>query len=126
MRKNPYTHVSIYQGWRDDEGTHVLANDKPLRHVSYHSPSGFEWGYGGSGPADLALSILSHYFNERYLNTAYLKKYGSRTSQAWLYHQRFKWDFVSKWEKREWMISSEEIAGWLKKQNQSLVLIPAA
>ena len=23
-----------------------------------HSPDGFEWGYGGSGPADLALNIL--------------------------------------------------------------------
>ncbi len=24
-----------------------------------HSPSGFDWGYGGSGPADLALNILA-------------------------------------------------------------------
>ena len=24
----------------------------------WHSPIGFEWGYGGSGPADLALNIL--------------------------------------------------------------------
>jgi hypothetical protein len=24
----------------------------------WHSPGGFEWGYGGSGPADLALNIL--------------------------------------------------------------------
>ena len=24
----------------------------------WHSPSGFEWGYGGSGAADLALNIL--------------------------------------------------------------------
>jgi len=23
-----------------------------------HSPTGFEWGYGGSGPAQLALAIL--------------------------------------------------------------------
>ena len=25
---------------------------------AWHSPTGFEWGYGGSGPADLALNIL--------------------------------------------------------------------
>lgn len=25
--------------------------------VVYHSPTGFEWGYGGSGPADLALNL---------------------------------------------------------------------
>lgn len=31
--------------------------ERSLRHVMRHSPTGFEWGYGGSGPADLALSI---------------------------------------------------------------------
>src|SRR5258708_36011467 len=46
-------YVAIYQGWRDEKGNHVLANHRTLRHVIYHSPSGFEWGYGGSGPADL-------------------------------------------------------------------------
>lgn len=28
-----------------------------------HSPSGFSWGYGGSGPAQLALGILCDYFS---------------------------------------------------------------
>jgi hypothetical protein len=31
---------------------------EPLRHVVRHSPTGFEWGYGGSGPADLARCLL--------------------------------------------------------------------
>jgi len=26
--------------------------------LANHSPSGFEWGYGGSGPAQLALALL--------------------------------------------------------------------
>jgi hypothetical protein len=30
----------------------------PLPHVQLHSPTGFGWGYGGSGPADLARCIL--------------------------------------------------------------------
>lgn len=30
----------------------------PLVHRVRHSPTGMNWGYGGSGPADLALSIL--------------------------------------------------------------------
>jgi hypothetical protein len=30
----------------------------PLRHVVKHSPDGFEWGYTGSGPAELARCIL--------------------------------------------------------------------
>ena len=25
--------------------------------IVYHSPTGFEWGYAGSGPADLALNL---------------------------------------------------------------------
>ncbi len=29
-----------------------------LAHLVRHSPDGFEWGYGGSGPADLARSIV--------------------------------------------------------------------
>lgn len=36
----------------------------PLRHWVRHSPTGFEWGYGGSGPADLARSILAHHLGD--------------------------------------------------------------
>lgn len=30
--------------------------------VRNHSPDGFQWGYGGSGPAQLALAILLEFF----------------------------------------------------------------
>lgn len=30
-----------------------------LAHIVRHSPDGFSWGYGGSGPSDLALAILA-------------------------------------------------------------------
>lgn len=30
-----------------------------LHHTPRHSPDGFEWGYGGSGPSDLALAIVN-------------------------------------------------------------------
>ena len=29
------------------------------KHIVRHSPTGMTWGYGGSGPADLALSLLT-------------------------------------------------------------------
>jgi len=32
--------------------------ESPLRHIVRHSPTGMTWGYAGSGPADLARSIL--------------------------------------------------------------------
>src|SRR5207302_1533158 len=38
---------------------------RKLRHIPSHSPDGFEWGYGGSGPADLALAILIDHLRER-------------------------------------------------------------
>lgn len=33
----------------------------PVQAVKYHSPSGIEYGYAGSGPADMALTILAHF-----------------------------------------------------------------
>ena len=37
----------------------------PPRHDLWnHSPDGFNWGYGGSGPAQLALAILAHHLGD--------------------------------------------------------------
>jgi uncharacterized protein DUF6166 len=33
----------------------------PRLDLRNHSPTGFNWGYGGSGPAQLALAILAHF-----------------------------------------------------------------
>lgn len=38
-----------------------LKPEKSLK-VRNHSPTGFSWGYGGSGPAQLALAIILEYF----------------------------------------------------------------
>jgi hypothetical protein len=57
----------IYRGWRMADGTHVkiILPDGELRPLPLrtdlfnHSPTGFEWGYAGSGPAQLALALLA-------------------------------------------------------------------
>ena len=41
----------------DDQGGHVLPLEPSLR-LRQHSPTGFEWGYAGSGPSQLALALL--------------------------------------------------------------------
>jgi len=59
--------VKIYRGKNSGQGggqAVVVFNEstgavRPLRHIPRHSPDGFQWGYGGSGPSDLALSILA-------------------------------------------------------------------
>jgi len=45
-----------------DIKTNTVKTCKPLQHVLRHSPDGFEFGYSGSGPADLALSIATELF----------------------------------------------------------------
>ena len=43
--------------------------------VTHHSPTGFEFGYGGSGPADLALNVCQAYLN--------MQDYRGRKSKCW-------------------------------------------
>ena len=35
----------------------------PRSDLRDHSPDGLEWGYGGSGPSQLALAILAHHLS---------------------------------------------------------------
>jgi len=74
---------------------------KPLKHEAKHSPTGYEWGYLGSGPADLALSIL-------------MDCTGSRIASERMYH-KFKQDFVAGF-KTSWCISEDEIERWFIEQ----------
>lgn len=53
-----------YAGARGENGEIKVVRirngrQEPLRHLVLHSPSGFEWGYSGSGPTDLARSIIA-------------------------------------------------------------------
>lgn len=78
-----------------------------LKHVVWHSPDGFQWGYGGSGPADLALSILTDYL----LRTGFGEMAAKR--KATLLHQDFKWAKIAT-TKGNLLITGDEIAVWLE------------
>lgn len=59
IKKDGYTYIArpITEGFifeRTEDGG--IMTNLPWR-VTHHSPDGFEWGYGGSGPADTALNI---------------------------------------------------------------------
>jgi len=52
----------IYRGVRHTNGRTVVTVDgAPLPFDGRHSPTGLEWGYQGSGPAELARAILTHH-----------------------------------------------------------------
>ncbi len=69
---------------------------RQLLHVVLHSPSGFNAGYLGSGPADLALSILVDYFgDDPDVARALCRGMHGGESRAVRLHQRFKQDIIA-------------------------------
>src|SRR5947207_11574264 len=83
---------------------------RPLHHWEKHSPNGFSWGYGGSGPADLALAILADAFRERPTRSA-ASAFRKRDLRCLQLYQDFKWQFVARWGD-EWEITEREIEQW--------------
>lgn len=96
--------------WRDADGTLQAS----VAHLAHHSPAGFECGYGGSGPADLALSILAAFVPARAgVATERLYK-GARCSRfAWMHHQQFKWAFIATLPKEGGVIRALDIREWI-------------
>lgn len=80
-----------------------------------HSPDGFQWGYSGSGPSQLALAILLKVFSYKFITNP---KYISILSTS-LYVD-FKQRFVSNWGDI-FAIDSEEIMSFYKKEIEKLV-----
>jgi hypothetical protein len=100
-----------YEGKRADGFVRVLADGKllhpgPSQRIENHSPTGFEWGYAGSGPAQLALAILLDYF--QFTQTEEPKR------KAQMLHQDFKFAFVCQFPKAGWTLTGDQIDGWLQ------------
>ena len=67
--------------------------------VYNHSPDGFSFGYGGSGPSQAALSILLEFTGELTARVLY---------------QQFKWEFVAQWKEPDAEIEID-IPAWIKE-----------
>jgi uncharacterized protein DUF6166 len=83
--------MKTYNGRRDQNGNcivHVMGDEGnahklcKLLDLDKHSPTGFNWGYGGSGPAQLALAILADCLGDDGL--------------AVRLHQPFKWAVIAR------------------------------
>lgn len=86
--------------FRLDENGDVVTNVEHKKVV--HSPTGFSWGYHGSGCAEFALNILLRFIDE---------------SNAIALHQRFKFDFIAKFPEEGGEISYGEIIQWLREHD---------
>ena len=92
-----------YEGRRTWRAVEVTVNGGPLNprlDLRNHSPTGFEWGYCGSGPAQLALAILADHLAD--------------DEQALDFYQRFKWAVIAELPKRGWTLTSENILQAIK------------
>jgi hypothetical protein len=83
----------------------ILVDGVPLRpqrsqRVWNHSPDGFECGYAGSGPAQLALALLL--------------QAGADDATAISLHQRFKAAYVQHWHPP--FVVDVDIAAWIAAQ----------
>ncbi len=87
--------MKTYEGCRQGFAVNVTVDGRPLDprlDLYNHSPTGFEWGYCGSGPAQLALAILAdHLADDR---------------EALNLYQRFKWAVVVGLPRRRWILTS--------------------
>ena len=60
-----------------------------------HSPAGLEWGYLGSGPAQLALALLADYLDDG--------------DEAVKLHQDFKRTCIAHMDKDTWELTDEQM-----------------
>lgn len=98
----PQQGSTVYQGRRDSTAPvgkecTVRVDGEPLDtryDLLSASPSGFEWGYGGSAPAQLAIALLAHAHDEEFAADHY---------------QWFKREVVSELPEDGWTLSKTEI-----------------
>jgi hypothetical protein len=94
--------MTTYVGFRDQLGhAHVVVDHRgelhPLAHFVRHSPAGMDWGYVGTGPADLARSLLAHFL-------------GSHVAPHPRIYQRFKFLVIASLPRDEdWTLTSEDV-----------------
>jgi hypothetical protein len=103
--------MKTYEGRREGYATLVTVNGRQLNprlDLWNHSPTGFEWGYCGSGPAQLALALLADHLSD--------------DRQALDIYQRFKWAVVVELPKKGWTLSSRDIVRSLERIRRQEVM----
>ena len=93
--------------WKHVGEVHVFEDEMRVRllptmteHVN-HSPDGFAWGYGGSGPAQLVFALLFDVTSD--------------LDKTQRYYQEYKWDVVANLPREAWTVTADSIIEWLFK-----------
>jgi hypothetical protein len=108
--------------------------------VISHSPCGFEWGYGGSGPHDFALNILCKFIRPHEHTAACFVEgddqaalcedpdeacwWGSCPAKAWELHHDFCREFIATMPKEGGVITGSVIMEWLAARGVHNLIAP--
>lgn len=102
----PWLIVGIFSSWSVYIDGQRLSPARSQK-VHNHSPDGFMWGYGGSGPAQLALAILLEFTNQK-------------TAQA--LYQQFKWDVIARLPRADFTLPVKTVIDWVEKHQTEKVI----
>ena len=115
--------MKVYEGKIKNDEEIVLINGSPLDprlDIVNHSPTGFSWGYSGSGPAQLALAILADYlsipkpFKQYWCAGRHV--FNKTYDQGIKCYQQFKEDVIAELpQKKEWIIDDRQIKYWMEE-----------
>ena len=102
-----------YHGQRTAQGCEVTRveaeKEEPLLprlDLCSQSETGFEWGYGGSGPAQLSLALLADAIKDE--------------EKALELYQAFKWEVISRLPYAEWELLVAEVREAAARLEQEL------
>ena len=101
------------------EGGETFTNVPHL--VTHHSPTGFEWGYGGSGPADLALNVVEFTLRNIGFDGQTFDDVWDDSEifrQSWAMHQSFKFEFIARIPKVGGTVPYALIEDWVRDHLQ--------
>lgn len=91
--------------WVCEDGKRVALLDPHLE-VMNKSPTGFGWGYGGSGPAQLAFALLAAVI-------------GVKAAQSPAMFQRFKAAVIQNLDQRSgWTLTEKQIRDWVAAHDE--------
>ncbi|MFX1709046.1 DUF6166 domain-containing protein [Chitinophaga sp. CC14] len=108
LSKNKYVIKGLYS---DEDSNRLFVDDNPIPlepslKVWNKSPTGFNWGYGGSGPAQSALAICLHLFKSKEIALAVF--------------QDFKFKFVANWPQEQSFEETIDLTEFLREHSDKI------